>query len=105
MADDLRLFQKQLRELLNSNVESLLTHVEDPKLLESSVTRLMGFMSAGDEISSRLLQAEKSILRCQQQLQSQAGDGAVRQQLNEWEAHRDELLVHLKGLVVRLRNI
>jgi len=105
MADDLRLVQKQLRELLSSNVESLLAHVEDPKLLESSVTRMMGFMRAGDEITARLIRAERAIAQHEQQLAGAGNRDAIQSELANWERYRDDLLVHLRGLTVRLRNI
>ncbi len=105
MAEELRLLQKQLRELLSSNVESLLAHVEDPKLLESSVTRLMGFVSAGEEICERLIRAEKAILRCQHQLHNTGNRDKVQQDLTEWIAYRDALVEQMRGLTVRLRNI
>jgi hypothetical protein len=105
MADDLRLIQKQLRELLGSNVESLLSHVEDSKLLESSVTRMMGFMRAGDEITRRLIEAENAIARCKQQMGTPKGDEAVALRLAEWERYREQLMAQLQGLTVRLRNI
>ena len=105
MADDMRRFQKQLRDLLSSNVESLLAHVEDPKLLESSVTRLMGFMSAAEVITEQLLDAEKNVLRCKQTLESDSGNPELKKQLREWEKHRGRLFEHLQGLTVRLRNI
>ena len=105
MAEELRLLQKQLRELLSSNVESLLAHVEDPKLLESSVTRLMGFVSAGQEISERLIRAEKAIGRCQYRLESAGDKSNVEAELREWVAYREALVEQMRGLTVRLRNI
>ncbi len=105
MADDLRLIHKQLRELLGSNVESLLAHVEDSKLLESSVTRMMGFMRAGDEITQRLVDAENAIARCKQEMTASKKDGELAVQLAEWERYREELVAQLLGLIVRLRNI
>ena len=105
MADEMRRFQKQLRDLLSSNVESLLGHVEDPKLLESSVTRLMGFMSAAETITERLLQAENNVIRFRHALESDAGNPDLEKQLREWERYRGQLFEHLQGLTVRLRNI
>ena len=105
MADDMRRFQKELRDLLSSNVESLLAHVEDPKLLESSVTRLMGFMSAAETITDKLLDAEDNVLRCRQHLAGNSSDTEVMNQLREWERYRGKLFEHLQGLTVRLRNI
>ena len=105
MADEMRRFQKQLRDLLSSNVESLLAHVEDPKLLESSVTRLMGFMSAADVITEKMLEAEKNVLRCQQILETDSTNSRIKTQLREWERYRGQLFEHLQGLTVRLRNI
>jgi hypothetical protein len=105
MADDLRLIQKQLRELLSSNVESLLTHVDDSKLLESSVTRVMGFMRAGDEITGRLVKAEHAIAHFEQQIAVADEKESLQVQLVQWRHYRDDLLGHLRGLTVRLRNI
>ena len=105
MAEELRLLQKQLRELLSSNVESLLAHVEDPKLLESSVTRLMGFVSAGHELSERMIRAQKAIGQCEYRLENLGEGDSTRKELAEWTAYRDALIEQMRGLTVRLRNI
>ena len=104
MAEELRLIQKQLIALLRVNIEALLGHVEDPKLLASSVTRLMGFMGAAQEISRRLLDAEQAILVCQFALSADTTNLKLKKELSAWESYQNQLVTHLKGLIVRLKN-